>query len=96
MKALGINWFIEGSIDFEHKKYVLLDYLQHINKHFHSHKLYPDLGDLIFHYNNLLNFKNNKVLLQQNFPQRLSKADFDALKLTYEKNGKRRLSDAGN
>lgn len=85
MKALGINWFIEGSIDFEHKKYVLLAYLQHINKHFRSSQLYPDLGDLIFHYNNLLHFKNNKVLMQQNFPQRLTKADFDALKLTYEK-----------
>jgi hypothetical protein len=85
MKALGINWFIEGSIDFEHKKYVLLAYLQHINRHFRSSQLYPDLGDLVFHYNNLLHFKNNKVLMQQNFPQRLTKADFDALKLTYEK-----------
>jgi hypothetical protein len=85
MKSLGINWFIEGSIDFEHKKYILLDYLQEINRHFDKSRLYPNLTDLIFHYNNLLDFKNNKSALQQTFPQRLSKADVDAVKLTYQK-----------
>jgi hypothetical protein len=85
MKSLGINWFVEGSIDFEHKKYILLDYLQEINRHFDKSKLYPNLTDLIFHYNNLLNFKSNKSALQQAFPQRLTKADIEAVKLTYEK-----------
>lgn len=85
MKSLGANWFIEGSIDFEHKKYVLLDYLQEINRHFDRSRLYPNLTDLIFHYNNLLDFKRNKTVLQQAFPQRLTQADIDALKLTYQK-----------
>jgi len=85
MKSLGINWFIEGSIDFEYKKYILLDYLQEINRHFDKSKLYPNLTDLIFHYNNLLYFKKNKTVLQQAFPQRITQADLDAVKLTYEK-----------
>ncbi len=85
MKSLGTNWFIEGAIDFEHKKYILLDYLQEINRHFDRSKLYPNLNDLIFHYNNLLDFKRNKSVLQQAFPQRLTQADIDALKLTYQK-----------
>jgi hypothetical protein len=85
MKSLGINWFIEGSIDFEHKKYILLDYLQEINRHFDRSRLYPNLTDLIFHYNNLLDFKHNKTTLQQSFPQRMTKADIDAVKLTYQK-----------
>src|ERR1700676_3437846 len=85
MKSLGTNWFIEGSIDFEHKKYILLDYLQEINRHFDKSKLYPNLTDLIFHFNNLLYFKKNKFMLQQSFPQRLSKADIEAVKLTYKK-----------
>jgi hypothetical protein len=85
MKSLSMNWFIEGSIDFEYKKYVLLDYLQEINRHFDKNHLYPNLTDLIYHYNNLLAFKQNKTLLQQNFPQRLSKADIEAVKLTYQK-----------
>jgi len=85
MKSLGTNWFIEGAIDFEHKKYILLDYLQEINRHFDRSRLYPNLTDLIFHYNNLLDFKRNKSVLQQAFPQRLTQADIDALKLTYQK-----------
>jgi len=85
MKELSKNWFIEGSIDFEYKKYILLDYLQEINRHFDKSRLYPNLTDLIFHYNNLLYFKKNKTMLQQAFPQRLTKADIDAVKLTYQK-----------
>ena len=85
MKELSKNWFIEGSIDFEYKKYILLDYLQEINHHFDKSRLYPNLTDLIFHFNNLLYFKKNKSMLQQAFPQRLTKADIDAVKLTYQK-----------
>lgn len=85
MKSLSINWFIEGRIDFEHKKYVLLDYLQEINRHFDKSRLYPNLADLVFHYNNLVDFKKHKTLLQQHFPQRLSQADINAVKLTYKK-----------
>ncbi len=85
MKSLGINWFTEGYIDFEHKKYVLLDYLQEINRHFGSSRLYPNLSDLLFHYNNLLTVKNNKTAIQQSFPQKLNKADMQAVKLTYQK-----------
>ena len=80
-----MNWFIEGSIDFEYKKYILLDYLQEINRHFDKSRLYPNLTDLIFHYNNLLYFKKNKTMLQQAFPQRLTVADIEAVKLTYQK-----------
>jgi len=85
MKELSKNWFIEGSIDFEYKKYILLDYLQEINRYFDKSKLYPNLTDLIFHFNNLLYFKKNKSMLQQAFPQRLTVADIEAVKLTYQK-----------
>jgi hypothetical protein len=85
MRQLGANWFIEGHIDFEYKKYILLSYLQEINSHFGNKRLYPNLADLIFHYNNLIDFKKNKALLQQAFPQRLTQADIEAVKLTYQK-----------
>lgn len=85
MASLGINWFVEGSIDFEQKKYILLNYLQEINRHFDKSRLYPNLSDLIYHHNNLMDFKNNKSALQQAFPQRLTKADIAAVKLTYQK-----------
>lgn len=85
MKSLSVNWFIEGSIDFEQKKYLILSYLQDINRHFHKSRLYPNLTDLIFHYNNLLSFKKNKSMLAAAFPQRITKADLEAVRLTYEK-----------
>jgi len=85
MKSLGVNWFIDGYIDFEHKKYILLDYLQEINSHFDRSRLYPNLTDLIFHYNNLVQFKESKNTLQQAFPQSLTQADIAAVKLTYKK-----------
>ena len=85
MESLSPNWFAEGSIDFEQKKYVLLSYLQNIDKHFHKNALFPQFSDLVFHYNNLLLFKENKEALQKLFPQRLTEADLKKIKLTYEK-----------
>jgi hypothetical protein len=85
MDTLPNNWFAEGNIDFELKKYTLLAYLMDVNHHFHHNELYPQLSDLIYHYNKLVAFKKNKDSLQHHFPQRLSSADFEELKLNYEK-----------
>ncbi len=85
MTSLNVNWFVELPLDFEHKKYQLLAYLQQINGHFHKNRLYPDLSDLIFHYNNLIKFKKDKSGLQEMFPARLTRADTEALRLTYER-----------
>ena len=67
MKFLSETWFAEGYIDFELKKYTLLAYLQQVNKYFNENKLYPQLADVIFHYNNLVAFKENKKFLQNIF-----------------------------
>lgn len=85
MKTLSETWFVDGYIDFELKKYNLLDYLQAINAHFNQNKLYPQLADLIFHYNNMIAFKENKQNLQQQFPKRLSQIDLNRLQVIYEK-----------
>lgn len=85
MKTLSETWFVDGYIDFELKKYNLLGYLQAINRYFDQNKLYPQLADLIFHYNNLIAFKENKQYLQQQFPKRLSQVDLDKLQVIYEK-----------
>lgn len=82
---LSNNWVTEGWIDFEFKKYLVLGYLQDVNNSFDQKKLYPFLSDLIFHYQNLQIIKNNKKLLQDQFPERMTKADFDKLNLVYDK-----------
>jgi hypothetical protein len=85
MKTLSETWFAEGYIDFELKKYTLLAYLQEVTRYFDENKLYPQLSDLVFHYNNLCAFRENKQVLQQFFPKRLSKIDQERLQLLYER-----------
>ena len=84
MKTLSETWFTEGYIDFELKKYTLLAYLQEINHGFRENKLYPQLGDIIFHYNNMVSFRDNKKLLQDQFPKRLTGIQLEKLTLLYE------------
>jgi hypothetical protein len=84
MKSLSETWFAEGYIDFELKKYTLLAYLQEINKYFNENKLYPQLGDVIFHYNNLVAFRENKKYLQEHFPKKLTGVQLQKLQLLYE------------
>ncbi|HVG39976.1 MAG TPA: hypothetical protein VM888_00095 [Chitinophagaceae bacterium] len=84
MKTLSETWFAEGYIDFELKKYTLLAYLQEINKYFNESKLYPQLSELIFHYNNLVAFRENKKHLQDHFPKKLTGVQLEKLQLLYE------------
>lgn len=84
MKTLSQTWFADGYIDFELKRYTLLAYLQEINKCFTQNKLYPQLADVIFHYNNLVSFKENKKLLQDQFPKKLTGLQLEKLQLLYE------------
>jgi hypothetical protein len=84
MKQLSQTWFAEGYIDFELKKYTLLAYLQQINKYFNENKLYPQLADLIFHYNNLIAFRENKKYLQEHFPKKLTGVQIEKLQVLYE------------
>ena len=84
MKRLSETWFTEGYIDFELKKYTLLAYLQEINKYFYENKLYPQLGDLVFHYNNIVAFRKNKKYLQEHFPKKLTGIQIENLQVLYE------------
>jgi homocysteine S-methyltransferase len=53
MENLEKDWFAKGLIDFEYKKYILLDYISRVSKRFSKTQLYPFLADLIFHYKSL-------------------------------------------
>lgn len=84
MKQLSETWFAEGRIDFELKKYTLLAYLQEINRHFNENKLYPQLADIIFHYNNIVAFRENKKYLQEHFPKKMTGLQMEKLQFLYE------------
>lgn len=84
MKTLSQTWFADGYIDFELKKYTLLAYLQEIGHYFGEQKLYPQFADLIFHYNNLVSFRENKKYLQEQFPKKFTGIQIEKLQLLYE------------
>ena len=84
MKSLSETWFAEGYIDFELKKYTLLAYLKEVTKYFNESKLYPQLSDIIFHYNNLVAFRENKKFLQEHFPKKLTGIQMEKLQLLYQ------------
>jgi len=85
MNTLPVNWLTEGLIDFEYKKYLLLAYLQAVKSEFGKQNLYPVFSDLLMHYQNLQQVKAHKQLVYEQFPQRISRADFEKLELVYEK-----------
>jgi len=47
------NWVFQEPIDFEHKQYVILDYLQKVDKQLTSLKLYPNFQQISFHLANI-------------------------------------------
>ena len=83
--TLDKNWFTEGLMDYEYKKYVLLAYLQEVRKHFGHYRLYPFLSDLVMHYQNLCHVRDNKAILYENFPKDISRMEFRKLKLVYKR-----------
>ena len=85
MKQLRDDWFLEGRIDYEYKKYVLLAYLQYVAQQFSEVKLYPVLGELVKHYHNLQQFQAKKQEFIQQVPERISWEDFKKLKLVLQK-----------
>jgi len=85
MATLSKNWITEKLIDFEYKKYILLAYLQEVNKHFELNRLYPDMSELISHYHNTKILKENKKQLFDSFPQQMKKVDVQHFFIQYEK-----------
>ena len=62
----------------------MLAYLREVNKYFNENKLYPQLADVIFHYNNIVAFRENKKFLQEQFPKKLTGMQLQKLQLLYE------------
>ena len=84
MSRLGHDWITDGMLDFEYKKYVLLAYLQSVQKAFGKVRLYPSLAELVKHYNNTLDLKRNHSEFVNNLPKKLKPIDLKALRLEYQ------------
>lgn len=84
MKKLNTDWFLEGNLDFEYKKYVLLAYLKQVSQEFAQYRLYPSFSDLVFHYNNLHQFQEGRNQLRKQFPAELNEEEFRRMRLQYD------------
>ncbi|MBN8575797.1 MAG: hypothetical protein J0L66_02600 [Cytophagales bacterium] len=85
MERLKDNWLTEGLIDFEYKKYLLLGYLKRVKEAFGRVELYPFLSDLVFHYRNLLQVKDNHSIFRDSFPKEISAEGLKNLELNYKR-----------
>lgn len=85
MVTLGDNWLTEKYIDFEYKKYVLLAFLQQVDKDFELQKLYPSLREIIKHYKQMVAIKEKKEELYNAFPAKATDVDTEKMQLIYEK-----------
>lgn len=50
---LDTDWIVKEPIDFEHKQYVFLDYLQKVNKKLDNLEVYPSFIELSLHFANI-------------------------------------------
>ncbi|MFZ5554719.1 MAG: hypothetical protein ACOZCO_16510 [Bacteroidota bacterium] len=82
---LGKNWFIEPSIDFELKKYVLLAWLQQGEKNVKDQKIYPFYSDLEEHLEELKKFRQEKNDQQGNWKKEIESIQGDPPKIIYKK-----------
>ena len=87
MVRLNDNWFVEGLQDFEHKRYLLLAYLQWVQEKFSRTELYPALSELISHYRNLVRFNESKTALEDQLPREMTGVDWEQLRLQYQEAG---------
>ena len=77
------NWITENHIDFEYKKYLLLHYLQKIDKRFTETRLYPYLPELIERHQQLENLRIEKQTIKDSFSKELEGIEINKLRLIY-------------
>jgi hypothetical protein len=73
---LNLNFYYSSPIDFEHKNYLILDFLSKIDESFSIHKLSPYLLYTEKLVSELNNFKINLELFNKNIRKNILSFDF--------------------
>ncbi|AUD00720.1 hypothetical protein [Spirosoma pollinicola] len=84
MKKLQPDWFTQNWLDAEYQKYVVMAYLQAVQKNFVDHKLCPDLPELRSHYDAGIRFSRGKGTLNAAFPKRVSRVTGPPPRIEYK------------
>ncbi|MEZ0541471.1 hypothetical protein [Fibrella arboris] len=72
MTTLPYDWLTQNRIDTEYKQYVVLAYLQSVERRFADCQLHPDLPEVKRHYEATLRFRRGKGTLMAAFPKRVA------------------------
>ncbi len=83
MKTLNPNWFTEGILDAEYKRYILLAYLQEVEKEYKCSRIFPALQNLAINAKSMQDFKDQCESLSASFPKSLTGFDPKSGQLQY-------------
>lgn len=67
MEIIPVDWYIETPIDFEHKQYVLFDYLQKVDNSFYKKMLSPHLLHMEKMVKELMKYQSSFDCIKNNF-----------------------------
>ena len=85
MAKLNTTWIVEDLIDYEYKKYKVLDYLQKVQYQFDDYALYPYFTDLICNYNIIKQLKMRGELTDNTYGNNMSSLELIKFKAQYER-----------
>lgn len=83
MTPLSKTWLTDDLIDFEYKKYLLLNYVQNVRGCYEQSKLYPALSDTIDHVRNLNTIRHNADSIRYEATKTLQGLDWKTLSVIY-------------
>lgn len=84
MNSLHPNWFSEGIINVEYKRYVLLAYFQKVEAEHKLSKIWPALENLNSIINAMIGFRDKCYELSEEFPKSLEGLDHETGKLQFK------------
>jgi hypothetical protein len=85
-EIIPITWYLESPIDFEHKQYILLSYLQKVDDSFLFKKLSPHYLHMEKMIIEMMNFQNSLIDIRKTFDKERYVFFEDNSKLEGEKN----------
>lgn len=85
MGILSHTWLTDHLIDFEYKKYVVLDYVHKVGRYYQQSQLYPYFSENITHFKNLKSLKEKASSIEQEGGKNMTGFDWATMKIQYEK-----------
>jgi hypothetical protein len=82
---LQLNWFYQIPIDFEHKNYLLLQYLKTVDDSYSQHMLSPYLLWTEKLVSELNDFKTKIEIIELNIKTEIEYIDLSKMKINYKK-----------